>query len=397
MALLEVRRTSSGLVNPGPRLSRFDWPGQQNSGHTATLALRRFLVWWTGALRASLPGMVVRALTGPSEELEVEPGPDTTRFQFRRDGVTRIEGELTLPPDHPDEAPAERLRSLLGRDPGTIRQVTLLLPRDQVLLTEIEPPLGAGRNLGEVLASEMNRHTPFPAADVYFDHSAARPDTARGRLRIALLVARQRDVDAWLRYCESLALKPQKVTCAALPAGLDASFNLLPVEYRRAPTRLLPRIVAAAVIVTFALAAAFLGLWYEQQRTLLQRTEEYLTTLRTVAAEANAFERYAQTLLDRHNRLALMKRAQPQALAVIDAATRSLPDDTWLTALSIHDDALAIEGFSDDSARALRLMAKDRVFADVRFAGPVQTDPRMGQERFRFAARIAPPNDTAPR
>ena len=57
---------------------------------------------------------------------------------------------------------------LVERDLHEVQR-DLLLPEDHVLRREIQVPQAAEANLRQALSFEMDRHTPFREADVYFD------------------------------------------------------------------------------------------------------------------------------------------------------------------------------------------------------------------------------------
>jgi general secretion pathway protein L len=65
-------------------------------------------------------------------------------------------------------------------------QTLLRLPAHMLLEREVALPLAAERDLDRVLGYEMDRFTPFSAADVHWARGAVRRDRTKGQIRFRL-------------------------------------------------------------------------------------------------------------------------------------------------------------------------------------------------------------------
>jgi general secretion pathway protein L len=277
-------------------------------------------------------------------------------------------------------------RRLLRRDRAAAGHVTLRLPAGQVLRPNVEVPVAAAENLREVLAFEMDRHTPFSSDEVLFDFRVAGSDAELQRLGIEVLVARKRDVDQALALARTMGLSPDRVTG---PAPGAESFNLLPRAQRPRRSRVVPRLVAATAVVTLVLAGVTLGLWFEREQGTLERLEARVAKLRATTGETGRLEEKVAHLLALSGYLVEQKQRLPQMVEILDEVTRRLPDEHWLISYSFRDGTVRLAGYSDDPSSVLRLLEQSGLFSEARFAAPVTMDPRIGKERFNMVATVA--------
>jgi len=358
----------------------------------------RFLAWWFGELRACMPDAISGLLFGATERLEVALGGGKARFVLRRNGDARELGSVALDTKS-DKATEKAARRLLRRDHAARGHATLRLPAGQVLRPNVEVPVAAAENLREVLAFEMDRHTPFSADEVLFDFRVAGSDAELQRLNVEVLVARKRDVDQALALAATMGLAPDRVTG---PAGdritgagaLEAeTFNLLPRAERPRPSRLIPHLVAATAVVTLVLAGVATGLWFEREQATLERLEARVAELRATTGETGKLEEKVAHLLAVSGYLAGEKRSRPQMVEILDEVTRRLPDEHWLISYSFRDGTVRLAGYSDDPSSVLLLLEQSGLFSEARFAAPVTMDPRIGKERFNMVATVAREED----
>ena len=326
--------------------------------------LSRFLAWWLGELRACLPGAISGGLFGAAERLEVALDAGEARFVLRRNGDARELGRVALdakPGAKPGKAAAKAANRLLRRNRAASGHVTLRLPAGQVLRPNVEVPIAAAENLREVLAFEMDRHTPFSSDEVLFDFRVAGSDAELQRLSIEMLVARKRDVDQAVAVAGTMGLSPDCVTGPAAALGADAK------EFNRG--------------------------WFEREQGTLERLEARVAELRAATGETGRLEEKVAHLLAISGYLVEQKRSRPQMVEILDEVTRRLPDEHWLISYSFRNGTVRLAGYSDDPSSVLRLLEQSGLFSEARFAAPVTMDPRIGKERFNLIATVAREED----
>jgi general secretion pathway protein L len=87
------------------------------------------------------------------------------------------------------------------------------------------------------------------------------------------------------------------------------------------------------------------------------------------------------------------------AIATLAAATKSLPDETYLTALSLKAGRLTMSGLSPSAAQLIGLLARTPAFREPAFDAPVVESESTGLEAFTITVNVAgrPDREQPPR
>ena len=83
--------------------------------------------------------------------------------------------------------------------------------------------------------------------------------------------------------------------------------------------------------------------------------------------------------------LSLALRRPPRSIAAI---TDILPDDTWLTELTLRQRKLGMAGRSAGAARLIGLLSADPTIGDATFAAPVTRANQGGVDAFSIRAEL---------
>jgi Tfp pilus assembly protein PilN len=98
------------------------------------------------------------------------------------------------------------------------------IPREQVILREIQLPLSVKENLRTSLTYEMPKYIPASVGDIYFDYQVIEEKRQENQLRLLLFAARRRDVDLYLNLAAHLG---QKLSGIEIPSTALAAFLAL--------------------------------------------------------------------------------------------------------------------------------------------------------------------------
>jgi len=77
-----------------------------------------------------------------------------------------------------------------------------------------------------------------------------------------------------------------------------------------------------------------------------------------------------------------------QSVKLLDAFTRLLPDDTWVSQLNLVDGAIELQGTTASASALVGLLEASPVVAKVRFRTPITADPVTKLERFELAVEL---------
>ncbi len=351
-----------------------------------TDTISRFFAWWFGELAACVPERLRRLFSRESAALTVTPGDGDAGFALHRGGSGRALGRIRFDPRvEPRRALAQVLRGISLHDLDIVMQ----LPADRVLRRDVSLPLAAAENLREVLAFEMDRHTPFMAVEVAFDYRVTGTDAETKRINVDLAVVPRGLLEQATELAASFGLALDRVGIAGEESHKGRSFNFLPNggPAGRSTARQRLSIALTAVAAILAVIAVYLPLFIKERT--LAAYEARLEESRAAALDAEDLKKRLAATLE-HSRFLIDRRQSiPAATALLAEVTERLPDDTWLVQLRWQGTKLVLAGFSPAAAALIAGLEESPLLAEVRFGSPVTADPRIGRERFNISADVA--------
>ncbi len=360
--------------------------------------LAEFFAWWTEQMRELVAPLTRIGSGGPKDALVLARDSGdrgSWRVGRRRDGTVTPLASLAA-----DATDAEWRQAFASRRRGEPVVVTLGQP---FLVRRTTFPLAAAANLDRVLSYEMDRLTPFAARDVVFSHQIVSRHAASGTLLVDVAVVPA----AWLRdpleRLAALSIRPEALEEAADPSGPQPAAALefpapagqsrsdppprrIPLDHadpaHRARARLFWRAAAGSCA---ALAAAVILVPFVRQSLALAAVEERIALLRPGMARVEALRHQIAAGTAGSARIATARRRQGTALRVLGELTDLLPDDTFLTSVSLRQAHLTIEGQSAAATRLIAAMAADPRLSDPAFGAPVVRAPN-GTDVFTIQA-----------
>ena len=352
-----------------------------------TAGIGRFFRWWFGELVGLLPASWVVALKRERERLVVIFFEHRVVFCHGRGDNLQELGSVS-PHGRADSEAADRVTGLVNQVRGKFEEVVLCLPRRGILRRQVELPLAALENLREVLAFEMDRHTPFEANEVYFDYHLLSTDRAAMRLNVDLAVVTRARADEAVQRLRDWSLDPDRVEIAGGLEGQSTQFNLLPASMLRANRGHFQRLTGVGVAAACVLLAVAVYVPINQKQETLKLVEARLSTVRAEAAEANALSEQVTALLKRGQFVVERKNKRSTVAELLMEVTEILPDDTWLIQFGWRGDRLVLSGYSASPSTLIGLLEQSELLREVRFSSPVTVDQRIGLERFNLSARV---------
>ncbi|MBV0934276.1 PilN domain-containing protein [Marinobacterium weihaiense] len=338
--------------------------------------LRLFWNWWVTELDAAIP-----------ERWRQQWQARERRLIWSGTGFVPVQaGAVPIAPEQLATDPV--VRTWRTRDRGQIR-LLVLLPSAQLLHKVIQLPAAAEPRLADVLAFELDRHTPFSAEDASFGYRVVRRDRAERRIDVELFVLPAARRDAMLKALADAGLSPQWLlpeTALAEPERdlhLRQTLNLLPERvrpHRRARWRWPLLVLGAMALLLLALFQ-----WQQHHRDQLQAR---LQPLQQQAEQARAVQVAADRLEQGWRFLSQRRQAQPARLLLLDELTRRLPDHTWVSRLELEGSDLQLQGESSQASELIGLLEASPWLQAVSFTSPVTVNPRSGKERFSLQAQV---------
>jgi general secretion pathway protein L len=318
--------------------------------------LRSFWRWWSGELVELLPEKLQKAIAQRQQKLYVEVEEDTFLLSLGNRAAQREILRLAL-----DAADAE------DEDiPREVQQTILLLPDDKVLAKRITLPAAAEENLHEVLGFEMDLHTPFQAADVYYDYTVVGRDTTRGNVTVDLVVTcRRRD---------NANLQP---------------VNLLPQEKRRVKRFDVKNLNLALTALLAVLVFAAVTIPIVQKNRAIEALEAQVQAAAADARQGAELRQDLEKMAEASQFLVGKKASDVMIVEIIDEISRILPDHTWIARLDLKGSELQLQGQSSAASSLIGIIESSPRFENVRFASPVVQIAGTDNDRVHIVATVA--------
>jgi general secretion pathway protein L len=344
--------------------------------------VREFFSWWFGQLADLLPQELRRSAWSAADALVISPigplahGVEAVAIDLRRNGKETPLGRFALGAIGLTELP---------RAAG--KATVLRLEEADVLGKTVSLPVAAERELDQVLAFEMDRETPFKPEELYWNHRIIAVDRQNGRLSVSLSLVPRATLDPLLATLAQIGIRPTRAEIADDP---DKGFYL-PLDgdggrAHHASTRFLWP--AAACCAALALAAAVTP--FVRQELTLASLEREVAVGRSAAAEADNLRQEIDRLSGTAGFIESERDKAGRPLTVVAAATRVLPDDTYLTEMELRQRKVTLSGRSAGAARLIGALAADGEFRNPAFSAPVTRLEALHAELFTINAEFGP-------
>lgn len=268
------------------------------------------------------------------------------------------------------------------------RLVELVLAPARFVVAPLELPQEATPFLQGIVQAQMDRLTPWSAADAAFGHTPPEP-LAEGRMGVTVVATPRVRVVPLVAALKGLGARSVTVHAAqddgaSLVVMADApSAMAADPRIRRGLLFALWGLAGAAALCLFA--ADWLGAAVETERDALRLNME---RARAQMAAQRAGADHAGV-----NSLTARKREVPAALLVLEHLSALLPDDTYVSELRMEGDKLEFAGLSREAPGLIRRLEQSQRFAEVTFIAPTLRQAGEAGERFHLAARIVLPQE----
>lgn len=350
----------------------------------AQTPLPQFWRWWTGELLSFLPPRWREALAVEQSCLLLSAAGDGATLELERAARRSVLFEFGGEPDGWSQQFAAEVDD-------NLRDLPLIfgLPAARVLRRTLSLPVAALENLDAVLGFELDRQTPFKPEQVYFASRVLRQDAGAKQVQVELVVVPRPVLEDAVAALAGLA------DGLAAVDVLDArnqrlGVNLLPAERRARQPRTQPLIqfgllCASVVLVFFGLSQVV-----ENRRAAVGEMEALVQSQRERAREVGALRAQLEDAAAAANFLAVQKQTQASMVLLLDEVTQRLPDDTFLTRLSVSGNQVSLSGYSAQALKLVGELQKSGVLKDAALNGGVQQEPRVSRDMFTINATYGP-------
>lgn len=345
--------------------------------------LSEFFHWWARQMLDLLPSGLGRPDVGRANALVIRLR-DLTTAMASVTALRRVRGiETPLGSFELDSAGIDRLRAVAMR-----RKVGVLLEVEPALLLEREAvlPLAAEGDIERVLGYEMDRITPFTAAELFWAWHMVRRNRTLGKLNIRLSMIHRSGLAPVLDALRAAGLEPAMI---AAPAP-DQTMRYIPlVRVAVAPARQ-RRALGWATALCAALLIATIAKPLVLNERGIRAADARIEGLKPRVAEVELLRRRQAAEINGADVFAAASARVGSPLQALAGLTDILPDDTWLSALSLRQRVLTFTGQSARAARLITTLSAEPAWRNPVFATPVTRADSGGSDQFSIHTELAP-------
>lgn len=343
---------------------------------------RQWFEQWIGAVATAVDGVAGRFMHRRSVELdENADGTFTARLAASKDGSPLTPASFRLDHDAPQPPLSADWKAALDGS-----RIEIRLRSDQIVSRVLDFPSQAADFLDGMIRAQVDRLTPWTAADAVFGWGSPQP-VANDRIEVAFSATAAAKVDPLLRLAGMLGAASVAVTAPAVGSdGTPQQVTLLDRSLRGLAGPTVPRLLRIALVSTAAAAAAclllniYVGGWLQsEQEDLQHRISQRRAALRL---DANGDTSGLGLLAKR-------KQTTPSSVMVLEAISRVLPDTTYVTELRIEGNKVQVVGLTQDAPSLIRLLEQSPQFTRATFFAPTTRAANESAERFHVEANIS--------
>jgi general secretion pathway protein L len=313
--------------------------------------LKQLFDAWIATVAGAIDAAAARAMRPRQILLKEDEGNSFTATMMpaqNRPALPAVSFYLSNGRPHPP-LPAEWEAACRGS------RIEIQLQPDHVMFRPLDFPRQAGDFLDGMIRAQIDRLTPWTAKDAIFGWSAPTP-IANERIELTFAATSKHKAQPLVQVASDLDAGAVTVFAETPVGGAPAKIKLLDQSLQGAIGRGMdvPRILRVVLLCTGLAAAAALmvaayvgGTLQVEQQQLARRISERRASLRL---DPNAAGGSALALL------AKRKQSTPSDVLVLEAISRVLPDNTYVTELRIEGDKIQVVGMTQDAPSLIRLM-----------------------------------------
>ena len=317
----------------------------------------------------------VRLVENKSGEFVVHTNEGIADSSFTHDRIRIVDGQI----DHRSGS-AMTSTTLAGS------HIELVLQSDRFIFRPLELPTRANEFMPGIVRSQIDRITPWNAADAAFGWSE--PVQTDGEKMVVTIVATT--LSSIRPYVQAIAdIGTQSIAVFTTQPEADSDAGPIKVWEQRGRVakdvgRIRRALVAVLAIgcITASIAIgtnAFVGMNLTVQQDELARQ---LSVARSAAGLGSMTA--AERSLERR------KYERPLTVLVLEALSKILPDQTYVTELRLEGNKVRLTGITRDAPSLIGLMEQSGRFSQATFFAPTTRSPSDPGESFHIEVVVKP-------
>jgi general secretion pathway protein L len=267
-------------------------------------------------------------------------------------------------------------------------QIEIVLRPKHFMFRLLELPRRASEFLDGIVRAQIDRLTPWSIRDAAVGWYPS-AESSNDRMAVIIAATANTLIAPFVHAISALGVDRVVVSAALDKPRPDVSVIKISEHIigqaaylRRVRRVLVGLLVAAGILSTVSiLSNVIVGNAIEAQREdVMRRVAERRAAIKSGHDKTSA----AALELEQH------KQEVPSSVIILEALSRILPDDTYLTELRILGDKVQIVGMTHDAPALIRLIEQTSHFTRANFFAPTTRSKTESAEHFSIEAHIEP-------
>ena len=272
------------------------------------------------------------------------------------------------------------------------RNGVVTLELKEVVVRRIQVPAPAREFLPGIVRNQIDRLSPWRANETVYGFDSALNRDDPGTLDVCILMQSRAVIDAARDQVATTGVVVNRIVASDPPlVGPIALWSQLSQASEASLRR--ARWLLGAAIAGMLLLSLGVSAWALHSAASLQEQVD----------AARARERQVQAALTPQavrslppaQRAWVLKQTSPAAVLVLEALSRALPDQAYLTELALENGVVRLTGFANDAPSLLVPLERSGFFGDVHFFAQTTRNTEGAQFVFHIQARVEPHLDLA--
>jgi len=266
------------------------------------------------------------------------------------------------------------------------RDVFLHFEEPAILRTHVRLPRVSRRMLHGALAFEIERLSPIPPAELYFDARIEGGSARQTEMEARAL--RKQTADDAIAYAHRAEL-----AVAGILLGDDeepADWRHFPSDrpafmralWRRWGSLILAGVAALLLVAVLIAVSARMAAQIDELNDRIAEAELRAAPTMRLMRDMAQMRTQAQYVAER--------KAQPSLVATLAALTDALPDGTWATDVQFDAGTIHVQGYSHTAAQLVPALDRSGRFSNATFTAPLVRNDQDGTDRFELTAKVRP-------
>lgn len=270
---------------------------------------------------------------------------------------------------------------------GLRKDVTFFIPETETLRPKIKLPVARKSVLKRALSYEIERVTPLPITDLYYDYLTDDVSSSPPAADVSVRLVRKSYIDRGIAFCRSahlsvaeFAFENDTVTAerSAFPVDRQAYFRTIWNRY----SFLLTTVTALFLLIVVSIAA------YERDSARLKEIDDLVADASPRAERVELLQRRIDATVKELD-IATDRKKKHLFIADMKNITDVIPDGAWVSELAQDGNKIKIQGAAPSASILIGAIDKSGYFRNASFDAPVVRDSSNNTERFNISFEVS--------